>query len=713
MADIIDVNIGDQVLEVFWQDEVELNLDMDLMYIKSGQKEIQDYVDNVSKPEIDNYIETEANPIVTKVVNTIAEPLVNEYIEGTVKPDIDTYTNEKLEEFNTNAASLTTAYATNAATLVAEYNANATEKTDAFNTNASEKQAMVDASVAAATAQAGIATEQATAAANSATAASNYASNASADADNAAESAGLAANSAAAAATSEANAKTSETNAAATKAEVEAIAELASFGNVGDIKYTSRTDVPNGGAWCDGALYTKAQFPDVYQMLVDGKLQSTTISAFDSTVSANGSCSFFGLDTANECFKVPMLKNVYLKAGQAGEMFGAESLPNITGSVSNGAYSAFWYKNTASGAFNLDTAGNVANTATQAGGFKNFTLDASRSSSTYQDGAKVNPEHVTYRAYVVLYTAKDVSSDTSTEYQLNNPFSLLDYKWSEYELNNASWLLSNGAFHSGATYPSVYELLLKIKNGTETKDGVSVKLSTEAYTDFDFVLNTADTTFRLPIKVKLASGNAVAGNGMTLGMTNGTQNGGLSYVPGAYMGAYTDTYGSNVQTTTPTTTAVLGRVGITTDPTKSGIETSSQGLKLYFYVGETIQDANVINAAGVLTDVANLKGYDYVVESYQNGTDWYRIYKSGWVEQGGIADHGSVAYDWNQIVTLLKEFKNTNYIVLTDCLYGSGGGQMSYHGQKTTSNFTIYQSSKTNAAGRSRYVNWYACGQGE
>ena len=40
MADIIDVNIGDQVLEVFWQDEVELNLDMDLMSIKSGQKEI-------------------------------------------------------------------------------------------------------------------------------------------------------------------------------------------------------------------------------------------------------------------------------------------------------------------------------------------------------------------------------------------------------------------------------------------------------------------------------------------------------------------------------------------------------------------------------------------------------------------------------------------------------------------------------------------------
>ena len=43
------------------------------------------------------------------------------------------------------------------------------------------------------------------------------------------------------------------------------------------------------------------------------------------------------------------------------------------------------------------------------------------------------------------------------------------------------------------------KLLNTFLNGTETKEGVSVKLSTEAYTDTDFVLNTANTTFRLPI----------------------------------------------------------------------------------------------------------------------------------------------------------------------------------------------------------------------
>ena len=244
-------------------------------------------------------------------------------------------------------------------------------------------------------------------AALSATAASNYASNASADADNAAESAGLAANSAAAAKVSETNAKASEINVNNKKAEVEAIAKLVSFGNIGDIKYTSRTDVPNGGAWCNGALYTKAQFPDVYQMLVDGKLQSTTVSEFDSSVSAKGSCGFFGLDTSNERFKVPMLKDVYLKAGQAPSMFGAESLPNIKGNLGSIVTQRSTNPiNDYQGAFKANGADNYSGSSTS----KSFratgvTFNASRSSSTYQDNVKVNPDHVVYRAYVVLYSS--------------------------------------------------------------------------------------------------------------------------------------------------------------------------------------------------------------------------------------------------------------------------------------------------------------------
>ena len=304
---------------------------------------------------ITNIAVTEANKAIANAAQEatdIATANLNSYVDGTVKPSLQTYVDQAQEKANSAATSM----------------------------------------------------EQA---ALSATAASNYASNASADADNAAESAGLAANSAAAAKVSETNAKASETSAAATKAEVEAIAELASFGNIGDIKYTSRTDVPNGGAWCDGALYTKAQFPDVYQMLVDGKLQSTTISEFDSSVSANGSCGFFGLDTANERFKVPMLKDVYLKAGQAGEMFGAESLPNITGEIKTTSGNPFSNSGlTVSGALlGTTTTSNTAQGSIAGYPGSGVAFDASLSSSTYKDGAKVNPDHVVYRAYVVLYSS--------------------------------------------------------------------------------------------------------------------------------------------------------------------------------------------------------------------------------------------------------------------------------------------------------------------
>ena len=179
---------------------------------------------------------------------------------------------------------------------------------------------------------------------------------------------------------------------------------------IGSIGYTLRTEVPEGGAWCDGVLYTKAQFPDVYQMLVDGKLQSTTVSAFDSIVSANGSCGFFGLDTANERFKVPMLKDVYLKAGQAPLALGTESLPNITGSTYiREAHGSLQGLRGTQGCMYADDAGVVENAT---GGYdtagnipRHLIINASRSSSTYRNNAKVNPDHVVYRAYVVLYAS--------------------------------------------------------------------------------------------------------------------------------------------------------------------------------------------------------------------------------------------------------------------------------------------------------------------
>lgn len=174
---------------------------------------------------------------------------------------------------------------------------------------------------------------------------------------------------------------------------------------IGSIGYTLRTEVPEGGAWCDGAEYTQAMFPDIYQMLVDGKIQSTTYQNFTSSVSTNGSCGFFALDSSAQKFKVPLLTNVYIKAGQAPSMFGAESLPNIRGEF-RGTNAWNGKPEIQTGA--LYSKGDLSRVnGAQQSGHNTYSLnfDASRSSSTYQDSAKVNPDHVVYRAYVVLYAS--------------------------------------------------------------------------------------------------------------------------------------------------------------------------------------------------------------------------------------------------------------------------------------------------------------------
>ena len=281
-----------------------------------------------------------------------------------------------------------------------------------------------------------------------------------------------------------------------------------------------------------------------------------------------------------------------------GEIVKA-GLPNITGVVAN----TTGYTDTTTTGFVTRTSQNDTGKHTSGAGIGRQTLDfdASRSSSIYGNSNTVQQEQIQYPYFIQVATGAETEDNIINEIELNNPFSLLDYKYSEYELNNLSWLRSNGQWSAKAVYPAVYELLLKIYNGTETKAGVSVKLATGSYTDYDFVLNTAEETFRLPVKVKLASGKAVIGNGMSLGLTNGNKNVGLTFPSGnSGLSAYVSTYGLPVsasQSSQSDTTA--GKFGITTDPTKSGIETSDQDLYLYFYVGETVQNANLINAGRI------------------------------------------------------------------------------------------------------------------
>ncbi len=367
MENTIILNSG-QKIEVLFQDEVSLDIDCALRYIESGEKELDNYVKNNVKPSLDQVVVQAQTDMETQIAQGIIDAAQAASISATdaintsivqAKAEVEAYVSVNIMPDLNSAVSSASQSAQDAATSEdAAFESAQTANTYATNAQASANAAQASATSAAQSAQ---------------------------DAEDAAQ---------------------------------EAITK-SSYGNIGDIKYTTRTDVPNGGAWCDGTEYSKAAFPDLYQMLVDDKLQKTDYTTFAESVSTNGSCGFFALDEDNEKFKVPLLKDVYLKAGDTPSIFGAESLPNITGSLGETGNkvaigNASGTDLGTSGAFTASDRKSFMGFATGGGGYSSGTvvkINASLSSSTYQDGAKVNPDHVVYKAYVVLYSSAAEASE--------------------------------------------------------------------------------------------------------------------------------------------------------------------------------------------------------------------------------------------------------------------------------------------------------------
>ena len=359
-----------------------------------------------------------------------------------------------------------------------------------------------------------------------------------------------------------------------------------------------------------------------------------------------------------------------------------------------------------------------------------FALNAADSSSYYKDGATVQSEAIQYPWVIRLATGQETEVNIRNDIELNNPYTLFDSKYSETPLYNSSWLLSSSMYYSGTVYVTAYEALMveynsEVEAGTTvdlpagtkyTKRGLSVKLSTEEFTDFDFVLNTSDETFRLPLKngtEGMFGGNAVVGNGMALGLTNGSQTAGLATM--AYHAGVTDrgtliaipgAYGASIGITTVTSTGINGpnASGVTTDPAKSGLVVANAGVvpdgwALYFYVGETVQNANLINAGRIEEQFSQRK---VVVETYKNGFSWYRVWSDGWIEQGGHLTVNVAATN----VQLLKQYKDATYTTVGCQANINNAG---FHTINVAALSATHIQIRQTAVG-TPIVNWYACG---
>jgi hypothetical protein len=258
-----------------------------------------------------------------------------------------------------------------------------------------------------------------------------------------------------------------------------------------------------------------------------------------------------------------------------------------------------------------------------------------------------------------------------------------------------------------------------------------------------FVYDSVNNTVRLPkYNSKIYTGGGIApvvGNGMTLGLSNGTSNYGLGDGTNSdhnYLRATENNYGTNVGTTQNGNGAyTLKTLGVTTDPTKSGlvaqlsdITTSLDG---YYYIviatstktdiqvdideiatdlnGKADTDLTNTTPSISFATAMNTAGIRTVIETYVNGTSWYRVYSDGWCEQGcnNFTAGSTGAY---RTVSLLKPYKDANYSVFAQI---RGDGENANIANINCEPYTIATFRYTQGFSGTYYDNacmWQACG---
>ena len=187
---------------------------------------------------------------------------------------------------------------------------------------------------------------------------------------------------------------------------------------IGSVLSITATDtyVPNGCVPCNGAEYTRAQFPALYDTyLVGGKLLTCTYAEFSTQWAATGNCAKFAVDTVNKKFRVPMLKDgdsitQAASAAELGRSYKA-GLPNITGNV---YVPGLTYGSAAvsSGSLFANDSGfnNGVTGVTPTNGCSTIGLNAAASSPIYGNATTVRDEQVRLRHFVVVASAQNNAS---------------------------------------------------------------------------------------------------------------------------------------------------------------------------------------------------------------------------------------------------------------------------------------------------------------
>ena len=444
-----------------------------------------------------------------------------------------------------------------------------------------------------------------------------------------------------------------------------------------------------------------------------------------------GQCGKFVIDDEAKTIRLPKLvnpvKGLYDLTSLAN--IQVSGLPNVVASGFMGENSAGFATHGTGALYYSDPRGLGSNGGADNDNYVGY-FDASRCSAVYGRSHTVQPESIQYPYFIQVSTGNELEGDITTQVQVNTPYSLFDYKYSDHTVENASWVLSNGQWCSGATYTSAYNKLVDIKSGTIPSGGISVKLHTETYSDTDFVINKTENTFRLPYTAgykfivdswqsgtsyyRIYNDGWIEQGGRSI--ATATSSGNLDSVLVTYHKPMIDTnYNlliatSDIENGYPNVSNGHANEhswgALTTTSFKWGLDgayASRQQAcnwvvtgyvnstyttpKLYFYLGETTQDANLISVGSVFNTIADLKGKT-LVETYSSGTSGYRLYADGWCIQWG--ELGWTSSSWAVSTrTLLKPYLNTSYLVLPLGNWSGSESSSCTVQAKTTTSFEV------------------------
>jgi hypothetical protein len=345
------------------------------------------------------------------------------------------------------------------------------------------------------------------------------------------------------------------------------------------------------------------------------------------------------------------------------------------------------------------------------------------------------------------YSAKKYAQDAAqAAASAKTHLPLLFAQWSDHLLEDFCWLRADTfSWQDGAVYTSAYnELLTEYNNAAsadETDGSISFKRTPKGYkicaadqhdnvaalyestgVAWYYILDAANQRFKLPrTKFGFTGLRTGAGNYAAPGLPNITgdfNTGGVwtRYASGAFKVPTAEVGGDGPSGNGSTQTRY------TFDASRSSsVYGSSQTVQppatemyLYFFVGNFTESA-VEQTAGLNAELFNGKvdidlanvpaNIDYVVESYfDDDGNWYRVYKSGWIEQGGIYTSSTNIEN----IIFLKPFARIPTIQATVTVAANTfqNGAVEIH-NLTTLGFT--KQYVLNVVGG---WSWYACGQG-